>query len=30
MLKVERIKDPQLREKAKTVLPGDHILLPSS
>jgi hypothetical protein len=31
MLKVERIKDPQLREKAKTaILAGDHTLLPSS
>jgi hypothetical protein len=29
MLKVERIKDPQLREKAKTaILAGDQILLP--
>ena len=29
MLKVERIKDPQLREKAKTaILTGGHTLLP--
>jgi hypothetical protein len=29
MLKVEKIKDPQLREKAKTaILAGDHTLLP--
>ena len=29
MLKVERIKDAQLREKAKTaILAGDHTLLP--